>query len=259
MHVTVPPPTHTAPSASCAMCTRPARPSAVPWLATYGAVARPLPSSHCATDALRLPVTGSSTDAPSLGKNARSSNAVSDPAALRADHADVEIARVGADRQHGVGILEQHGDPARPVVRPRDVDDLRPVDAQHPRDALDVLVVDGAGADQRRRGEREPVIGAPDRHQPGAALLHDHVVLLRAPAGLEPRVAGAERRMPGERQLQHRREDPHAVVRGRVLGREHERRLGQVRPVREALELRVVEPARRRARPPPGCRDTAAT
>jgi hypothetical protein len=33
-HVTVPPPTQTAPSASCVTWTRPARPSAVPWRAT---------------------------------------------------------------------------------------------------------------------------------------------------------------------------------------------------------------------------------
>src|SRR6059058_4623247 len=41
------------------MNTRPARPSAVPCEATYGAVARPLDKSHCASEALRLPVTGS--------------------------------------------------------------------------------------------------------------------------------------------------------------------------------------------------------
>ena len=36
----VPPPTQIVPSASCETCTRPARPSAVPWRATYGARAR---------------------------------------------------------------------------------------------------------------------------------------------------------------------------------------------------------------------------
>jgi len=41
MRVTVPPPTHTAPSASCATWTRPARPSAVPWRATYGRASAP--------------------------------------------------------------------------------------------------------------------------------------------------------------------------------------------------------------------------
>ena len=39
----------------------------------------PGPSSHSASEAFRLPVTGSSTVAPSSGKNARTSNACSDP------------------------------------------------------------------------------------------------------------------------------------------------------------------------------------
>lgn len=77
--VIVPPPTQIVPSASVEMCTRPARPSAVPWLATYGGRARPVSISHPASDALRLPVTGSSTVAPSFGKNARTSYAQSDP------------------------------------------------------------------------------------------------------------------------------------------------------------------------------------
>ena len=53
--VTVPPPTHTWPSASRETCTRPRRPMAVPWLATYGAVTRAAASSHCPSEAFRLP------------------------------------------------------------------------------------------------------------------------------------------------------------------------------------------------------------
>ena len=78
MQVTVPPPTQTWPSASWETCTRPRRPSAVPWLATYGEVTRPVASSHCPREALRLPVTGSSSDM-TTGVNARTSSASGDP------------------------------------------------------------------------------------------------------------------------------------------------------------------------------------
>jgi hypothetical protein len=76
--VTVPPPIHTWPSASRETCTRPRRPIAVPWLATYGAVARPDASSHCPSEAFRLPVTGSSIEV-IIGLNARTSNASGEP------------------------------------------------------------------------------------------------------------------------------------------------------------------------------------
>jgi hypothetical protein len=76
--VTVPPPTHTWPSASREMCTRPRRPIAVPWLATYGAVTRPDSSSHCPSEAFRLPVTGSSIEV-IIGLNARTSIASGEP------------------------------------------------------------------------------------------------------------------------------------------------------------------------------------
>src|SRR5262245_35038449 len=72
-HVTVPPPTQIVPESSRSMWTRPARPSAPPWLATYGASTRPVRRSHSARDALRLPVTGSSTVTPAFGTNARTS------------------------------------------------------------------------------------------------------------------------------------------------------------------------------------------
>jgi RimJ/RimL family protein N-acetyltransferase len=78
--VFVPPPTQIVPSGSRVMCTRPRRPSAAPWLATYGAAACPAASSHPASDALRLPVTGSSPTPPRAGVKARTSNASGEPA-----------------------------------------------------------------------------------------------------------------------------------------------------------------------------------
>ena len=50
----------------------------VPWLATYGAVTRPAASSHCPSEAFRLPVTGSSTEV-TCGLNARTSRAAGEP------------------------------------------------------------------------------------------------------------------------------------------------------------------------------------
>ena len=56
----------------------PALPRAVPWAATYEAGARPSPISHWASEALRLPVTGSSMSCPwSLEKKARTSKSTS--------------------------------------------------------------------------------------------------------------------------------------------------------------------------------------
>src|SRR4051794_10289949 len=72
---------------------------------------------------------------------------------------------------------------------------------RRPGDALHELVVHGARALQGRAGEGQARIRAADGHEAGAALLHDHVVAARGPAGLEPGVAGPERRMPGEGQL----------------------------------------------------------
>ena len=68
--------------------------------------------------------------------------------------------------------------------------------------------------------------------------------VLRRSAHLEPRVARPQRRVAGERQLDRRREDAHPVVGLGGGRREHERRLGQVRPVRDLLHVAVREPAR---------------
>src|SRR5262249_12372983 len=82
--VTVPPPIQMVPSSSWVTLTRPARPRTMPGRAAYGAFSRPEPRSHCAREALRLPVTGSSTAMPSLGKKARTSMASGPPAGCKA-------------------------------------------------------------------------------------------------------------------------------------------------------------------------------
>ena len=81
-----------------------------------------------------------------------------------------------------------------------------------------------------------------DGDQPGAALLDDHAWRARLTACLQPGVAGAECRMPGERQFLAGREDADPVVGLIVVRLEHERGLGQVRPVGEAAHLLGAEP-----------------
>ena len=69
--------------------------------------------------------------------------------------------------------------------------------------------------------------------------------VLRRTAHLEPRVARPQRGMPGERQLDRRREDPHAIVGLTDRRREHERRLGEVRSSSpNLLHVGVRDPAR---------------
>src|SRR5699024_4016068 len=73
----VAPPTQTS-SSSAELETTPDRPSAVPCVSVKECGAQPAPLSHCATEALRLPVTGSS-GIPAPGAKARISYSCSDP------------------------------------------------------------------------------------------------------------------------------------------------------------------------------------
>ena len=75
------------------------------------------------------------------------------------------------------------------------------LDAEHPGQALHELVVDRAGRTSGGAANASPASERRIGHEPGAALLHDRVLTARDPAGLEPRVAGPERGVPGERQL----------------------------------------------------------
>ena len=110
------------------------------------------------------------------------------------------------------------------------------------RDALgDRRLVGGAGAQQRRGGERQPVAVAADGDDADAALLAHDAGIARGATGLQPRVARAERRVAGERQLPARHEDAQAVVGVRCGRTQQERRLREVRPAREALHRRVVK------------------
>jgi hypothetical protein len=172
------------------MWTRPRRSSRAPCAATYAAGATPLPISHCARPAFRLPVTGSS-GTPIDAANARTSN------------------RHAERREHG---------------------------PEHAR-------VDFGDA-QRRRGERQARSVAPHPHEAHAALLHDLARVARHAAGLQPRVAAAERRVAREGEFAAGREDAHPVVGRGVGGRQQEGGLAQIRPARVGLHLRIAQTVR---------------
>ncbi len=110
---------------------------------------------------------------------------------------------------------------------------------EHLGDVLEQRLFDRPFAQQRRRGEGKPLAVALDAqsHETGAALLHDLLAALASGLRRAPGVAAAERRMAGERQLEHGREDPQPVVGLGRAGRQHEGRLRQVGPGGVALHL----------------------
>ena len=67
---------------------------------------------------------------------------------------------------------------------------------------------------------------APDRHQSGAALLHQLVAGRRLVASLEPCPGGSKRRVTGEGKLAAGREDSQPVVGGGISRLEEKRRFG---------------------------------
>jgi hypothetical protein len=76
----------------------------------------------------------------------------------------------------------------------------------HPERGGDLLAVDRPAEARAPTGERRPVAVDDQGQQAGAALLVDRAVLDPAEPAHHPR--RADRRMPGERQLGARREDP---------------------------------------------------
>ena len=178
-------------------------------LARRRAPQRPVSSSQPASDALRLPVTGSSTAAAAPGRTRAPRGSPSARRRRRRRRRGRESA--GLERQHRARASEQHAEPARAVVDPRRVDDAvapsaearqRLRRARRPRP--------GPERHQRRGGEREPAVGPPDRRSARRRTPGDRRA--RAPPAPRPGVAGPERRVPGERQLAVGGEDPHAVV-----------------------------------------------
>ena len=133
--------------------------------------------------------------------------AASEPCGMLADDADVEPGQhnaVGFDVQDGGRVAQQEGDPARPVVDPRGVDDVGRGETEASAQDRDVSIVDRSVAQQRRSGEGEPSSAAgfaPDTDQPGCALLHQGVAVSGSLGRVEPGPRRPEGGMPGERQL----------------------------------------------------------
>ena len=187
-------------------------------------------------------MTGSSTVVPSFGKNARTSNACVGAGRGRADDADVELAdEAGGQGQDGLGALEQDRDPAGAVVGPLRVDDL--ARGRCRRTAATCSTSASSTGPDRSSGGAANASPSGVRRTVTSPAPHSCTTLSGARvAALQPGVAGPERRVAGERQLGDRREDADAVVGRGVLGRQHERGLGQVGPVREPLHRLGVEP-----------------
>ena len=121
---------------------------------------------------------------------------------MEADDAEVEVDRAGPQLQHPLGALEQGRDPAGAVVDPLDRQHLRRVEAEGGRDPRRLLLDRARSARSGGAAKASRSSVAPDPDQARVALLHDLVRVARLSPGLEPGVAGAERRVAGERQLQ---------------------------------------------------------
>ena len=164
-----------------------------------------------------------------------------------ADDADVQAHRgrpVGLDREHLLGRVQQHADPARAVVDPLEVDG--PARGRRARPGRSARGPPAETAPERRNGgpakaSRSP---RPQPDQARPALLHQLALGVRHSPGLEPGVRRADRRVAGERQLGARREDPQPVVRLVGGGRQQEGRLGEVGPAREPCHLLVPDAVR---------------
>ena len=161
---------------------------------------------------------------------------------MEAGHPDVHVDRAGPQGEHGLRARQQHRHPARPIVRPGQVGDIGPADAQDRGKVLGERLLHRPGPDERRGGEGQPGRNLADLDQARPAFLDEHLGQGRFPAGLQPGVAGAQGRMTGERQLAAGSEDPDLVVRLLSGWRQHERGLGQVGPVGEALHLTGGQP-----------------
>src|SRR5206468_11804499 len=123
--------------------------------------------------------------------------------AARADDADVEPGedvRIRLQRQHLLRGLEQHAAPVRAVVAPGIAHDVAARDAESAGDQRHVVLWQRAALAQRRRREREALALPAQLDEADAALLHDELAAGPA-ARLQPRMAAAQRRMPGERQF----------------------------------------------------------
>ena len=193
------------------------RPSAVPCEATYDAGSRS-PASHWPMPALRLPVTGSSP-IPIPGQKARTSHVRRrwrrrGRGRPRRCSRSPNAAQSGSQRQHGVGVLQQHRRPSRDRCRSsgsrrsrtRRCRSARAIRARSSADTAPERSSGGAAKASRLAGPpRAATSPAPHSCTTSPAVA-------RHSPGLQPGVRAAQGRVAGERQLAARREDPQPVV-----------------------------------------------
>ena len=201
-----------------------AGPARCPATATYDAGSRS-PASHWPMPALRLPVTGSSP-IPIPGTKARTSTVgVGGAVAGRGRRRRSRGRRT--PRGPGAAPARPRRPSAAPPTQPGPLSIQRQstisdsLDPQRPRDPGAVLGGHRTRAEQRRRGEGQPVrrsagTRAPARRRTPA---RPRPRSARHSPGLQPGVRAAQRRVPGERQLAARREDPQPVVGAGAGGR----------------------------------------
>jgi len=125
-------------------------------------------------------------------------------------------AAIHQGRRQGAGRQATQGCPQARVARGSDF--------QHPRARR--AHGDGAG---------DAFAYHPQRQQSGDALLQQQAVARRGQAGLEHGMRGAHARVPGERHLAARAEDPQPVAGAARHRRQHEGRFGQPCPARDRL------------------------
>ena len=118
------------------------------------------------------------------------------------DHADPEIVergKVGIEREHLRPRSELDRHPAGTVVDPLGVEDAAAVDPQPGGYPIEQRLVRRPRADQLRRREGQPPLIATDGNEAEAAFLNDQRAAWLSARG-QPRMAGAEGRMPCERE-----------------------------------------------------------
>ena len=232
--MTVPPAIQISPSA-CVTCTRPARPSAVPWWARYGVVDAP---------ALEQP-------AGERGVQRAGDRVLGGRAVLREErphlehavvmepgHAHVEVDVPGPQRQHLLGGRAAAPPPTRarcPPTRRR-----RCPSARSPARDATCATSDSSTGPLRSSGGAANASPCSVRRisispAPHSCTTRSRLTAARARRG-RCRASDARRTAARRSGVKIRS----AVVGG--LGGQHERRLGQVRPVREALHLLGGEP-----------------
>ena len=203
--------------------------------------------------AFRLPVTGSSST-PRPGTKARTSKSAGPPAAYG------PMTPVGSRIRSRSGCTASTASAScsTATTQPGPLSTHSAATTSHapmPRPSAIVAISSSVAGPERISGgavEGPAVVRPTQRDEPDPALLHEPI---GAGTGvLRPRVRGAERRVPGERQLGGRGEDPEAVVRPRhasAAARTSSRR-GSSSARTPASRRRRARP--RRARPRRGCR-----